>query len=46
MLAEVTLDPVAATLRTRSRDGHADATAIAAQSVRRFAASVLGLTVT
>jgi hypothetical protein len=46
MLAEVTLDPVAAMLRARSRDGHADATAIAAQSVRRFAASVLGLTVT
>jgi hypothetical protein len=46
MLAEVTLDPVAATLRTRTRDGHADATAIAAQSVRRFAAAVLGLTVT
>jgi hypothetical protein len=46
MLAEVTLDPVAATLRTRSRDGHADATVIAARSVRRFAAAVLGLTVT
>jgi hypothetical protein len=46
MLAEVTLDPVAATVRTRTRDGHADATAIAVQSVRRFAAAVLGLTVT
>ncbi|HET6731265.1 hypothetical protein [Mycobacterium sp.] len=46
MLAEVRLDPVAATLRTRTRDGYADATAIAAQSVRRFAAAMLGLTVT
>jgi hypothetical protein len=46
MLAEVTLDPVAATVRTRTRDGHADATAIAVQSVRRFAAAVLGVTVT
>ena len=46
MLAEVTVDPVAATLRTRTRDGHADATVIAEQSVRRFAAAVLGLTVT
>ena len=46
MLAEVTLDPAAAALRTRTRDGHADATAIAVQSVRRFAAAVLGLTVT
>jgi hypothetical protein len=42
----VTLDPVAATLRTRTRDGHANATAIAVQSVRRFAAAVLGVTVT
>ena len=46
MLAEVTVDPATATMRTRTRDGHADATAIAAQSVRRFAAAVLGLTVT
>ena len=43
LLAEVTLDPVTATLATRARDGHADAAAIAAQSVRRFAAAALGL---
>jgi hypothetical protein len=45
LLAEVTLDPVTATLCTRARDGHADAAAMAAQSVRRFAAAVLGITV-
>lgn len=45
MLAEIALDPQTAVLRTRFRDGHADATAIAEQSVRRFAAAVLGLTV-
>lgn len=45
MLAEVTIDPLAATLTTRSRDGHDDAAAIAEQSVRRFAASMLGLTI-
>jgi hypothetical protein len=46
MLAEVTLDPVTATMRTRARDGHADAAAIAEMSVRRFAAGALGITVT
>ena len=46
MLAEVTLDPFTATLRTRTRDGHADAAATAAQSVRRFADAVLGLAIT
>ena len=45
MLAEVTLDPVAATMRARARDGHADVAAIAEQSVRRFAAAMLGITV-
>ena len=45
LLAEVTLDPMAATLHTRARDGHEDAAAIAAQSVRRFAAATLGITV-
>jgi hypothetical protein len=45
MLAEVTLDPVSATMRTRARDGHADAAAIAEQSVRRFAGAMLGITV-
>ena len=44
MLAEVMLDPVAATVWTRARAGRADAAAAAAQSVRRFAAGVLGLT--
>jgi hypothetical protein len=44
MLAEVTIDPVSATVRTRVRDGHADAAAIAERSVRRFATAVLGLT--
>jgi hypothetical protein len=46
MLAEVRLDPAAASVRTRARDGHADAAAIAEQSVRRFASAMLGLTVT
>jgi hypothetical protein len=45
LLAEVTLDPATATLATRARDGHTDAAAIAAQSVRRFAAAALGITV-
>ena len=45
LLAEVDLDPVAATVHTRARHGHADAAAIAAQSVRRFAAAALGITV-
>jgi len=45
LLAEVTLDAVTATLHTRARDGHEDAAAIAAQSVRRFAAAALGITV-
>lgn len=45
LLAEVKLDPVAATLQTRARDGHADAAETAAVSVRRFAAAALGLTV-
>jgi len=45
MLAEVTLDPAAAEVRTRASEGHDDAAAIAAQSVRRFAAAALGLTI-
>ncbi|HXL62778.1 MAG TPA: hypothetical protein VN959_19260 [Mycobacterium sp.] len=45
MLAEVTLDPATAEVRTRARDGHDDAAATAAQSVCRFAAAVLGLTI-
>ncbi len=45
MLAEITLDPHAALLRTRFREGHADAAAISEESVRRFATGMLGLTV-
>ena len=45
MLAEVTLDPATAEVRTRARDGHDDAAATAAQSVCRFAGAVLGLTI-
>ncbi|MFI5509548.1 hypothetical protein ACIA48_18940 [Mycobacterium sp. NPDC051804] len=45
MLAEVRVDPAAATLRTRARDGHEDVVAIAEQSVRRFASAMLGLTI-
>jgi len=44
MLAEVTIDPLAATLTSRARDGYKDAAAVAEQSVRRFATSMLGLT--
>ena len=45
LLAEVRLDPVAATLHTRARDGYADAAQTAAVSVRRFAAAALGIMV-
>jgi hypothetical protein len=45
LLAEVKLNPVAATLHTRARAGHADAAQTAAASVRRFAAAALGITV-
>ena len=44
LLAEVTLDPGAATVHTRARAGHADAAA--ESSVRRFASAALGITVT
>ena len=44
LLAEVTLDPGAATVHTRARAGHADAAA--ESSVRRFAAAAQGITVT
>jgi len=43
LLAEVTVDPRAGTLATRSRAHHADAAAVAAQAVRRFAATALSL---
>lgn len=45
LLAEIVVDPAASTLRTRARAGHADAADIAAESVRRFAAGVLGIAV-
>ncbi len=45
LLAEVKLDPVAATLHTRARPGHADAAQTAAMAVRRFAQAALGITV-
>lgn len=41
MVAEVTLDPHTGTLRTRARPGHAEAAAVAEQSVRRFTAAIL-----
>ncbi len=37
LLAEVTLDPQTAALATRTRRGHDDAAASAAEAVRRFA---------
>ena len=46
MLAEVRIDPLAATLRTRARAGHGHAAETAEQSVRRFASAALGLTIT
>ena len=45
LLAEVTIDPTAATVSIRARDGHGDAAATAVESVRRFAAAVLGIKV-
>jgi hypothetical protein len=45
MLAEVALDPATAVVRTRARDGYADAASVAEQSVRRFAAAALLITI-
>ena len=45
VVAEVTLDPAAAEMASRAREGHADAAVAAAQAVRRFAATALGITV-
>jgi hypothetical protein len=45
MLAEVTLDPATAVVRARARDGFVDAASVAEQSVRRFAAAALGITI-
>lgn len=41
-VAQVTLDPATATMS--SRGANADATAVAEQAVRRFAAQALGIT--
>ena len=45
VVAEVTLDPAAATISSHTREGHADAAEAAAQAVRRYAAAALGITV-
>ncbi|WP_085134316.1 hypothetical protein [Mycolicibacter hiberniae] len=45
LLAEVTLDPVSGEISTRHRAGHKDAAQTGAQSVSRFAAGALGMTV-
>ena len=45
VVAEVTLDPAAATIASRAREGHVDAAEVASQAVRRFAAAALGITV-
>jgi hypothetical protein len=43
LLAEISVDPTAATLRTRARPDEADAADAAAAVVRRFVLAVLGL---
>ncbi len=45
VVAEVTLDPVAATISSRTLGGHADAVDVAEAAVRRFAEAALGITV-
>ena len=45
LLAEVTVDPNTAGLTTRARPGYDDAATTAADSVRRFAAAALNLTI-
>jgi hypothetical protein len=45
VVAEVTLDPTAATVAARAREGHDAAADVAAEAVRRFAAGALGITV-
>ena len=44
-VAEVTLDPVAATISSRTLGAHADAAGVAEAAVRRFAEAALGITV-
>ena len=43
LLAEIVLDIVTATVRSRAQPGHGDAAAAAEASVRRFARSALGV---
>ena len=43
LLAEVTLDPESGRLRSRARPGFSDAAAASADTIRRYAAAVLGL---
>ena len=45
VVADVTLDPTAATVVARAREGHDEAADVAAEAVRRFAAGALGVTV-
>ncbi len=45
VVADVTLDPRAATMVARAREGHDEAADVAAEAVRRFAAGALGITV-
>lgn len=42
LLAEVTLDPSTAVIRTRARPGHDEAARVGAQAVTRFADAVFG----
>jgi hypothetical protein len=46
LLAEITLDPQSGLMESRARPGFADAAAICEDTVRRWAAAVLGLEVT
>ena len=45
VVAEVRLDPVAATVSSRAREGQDDAAAAALRAVYRFAETALGITV-
>jgi hypothetical protein len=45
MLAEINLDPVSGFMHSRARPGHADAAAMAEDTVRRFASEALGVRV-
>ena len=45
VVADVTLDPTAATVVARAREGRDEAADVAAEAVRRFAAGALGITV-